>query len=555
MNPNQPKATAVAILNGKIIYVGNDKGAKKYIGDKTDVVALNGKYVTPGFIESHSHVVASAWTTMGVDLSAARSVDDIGRILKDYVEENPNEKGPLIGFGWMPANIGARGPRAKDLDKWNLGRPTIAIGNAVHDAGLNTLALRAAGIDNNTPDIQPGVMFWERDKENNITGLGIEVIFFDAFIKIGAWQPEKMVPESIDKLQGFLAKQGVTTAMVPGLVTPAAAVSSELSMEDMREIMAILKRRADRGEAQMRLNVMPMFKLPDADPQEFVDFTLEMKSLYNDDMVRVDKVKIHPELAWNQRGATQLVPYLPENKDDAPTWGKYGVTPDRIFEVINRANKNGLDVITHADGARLIKRLTEIIIEAKKHYPDARNRLDHISMMDLETREKVVKNNIPTNATPMFVNELDAGLKGKVIYQYMPRDYIEEALSPYQELANKYDNVSLSGDTPAAPIDRAYPIYLMQQSMTNKEPSIEGSTAFPPWRPTLTIDQALHAYTVAPAWQMRMEDKIGSIEVGKYADMAIFEKSLRDIEPDNLIEEAKVVGTLLNGKFTHRENL
>jgi len=151
MNPSQPNATAVAILKGKIIYVGNDQGAKKYIDDKTDVISLNGKYVTPGFIESHNHVVASAWTTMGVDLSAARSVDDIGRILKDYVEENPNEKGPLIGFGWMPANIGARGPRAKDLDKWDLGRPTIAIGNSVHDAGLNTLALKAAGIDNNTP--------------------------------------------------------------------------------------------------------------------------------------------------------------------------------------------------------------------------------------------------------------------------------------------------------------------------------------------------------------------------------------------------------------------
>ncbi|MFA0813441.1 amidohydrolase [Microbulbifer epialgicus] len=555
MNPNQPTATAVAIHGGKIIYVGNDNGAKKYIDDKTDVISLNGKYVTPGFIESHNHVVASAWTTMGVDLSGARSVDDIGRILKEHVRAHPNEKGPLIGFGWMPANIGARGPRAKDLDKWDLGRPTIAIGNAVHDAGLNTLALKAAGIDNNTPDIQPGVMYWERDENNNITGLGIEVIFFDAFIKIGAWQPERMVPESIDKLQGFLAKQGVTTAMVPGLVTPAAAVSSELLMKDMREIMPILKRRADQGEAQIRLNVMPMFKLPDADPQEFVDFTLEMKSLYDDDMVRVDKVKIHPELAWNQRGATQLVPYLPEKEGDAPTWGHYGVSPDRIFEVVNRANRNGLDVITHADGARLIKRLTEIIIEAKKQYPNARNRLDHISMMDTETRNKVVKHNIPTNATPMFVNELDAGLKGEVIFQYMPRDYIKEALSPYQELINQYDNVSLSGDTPAAPIDRAYPIYLMQQAMTNKEPSIEGSTAFPPWRPTLTIDQALHAYTVAPAWQMRMEDKIGSIEVGKYADMAIFEKNLRDIKPDNLIEEAKVVGTLLNGKFTHREDL
>ena len=71
----------------------------------------------------------------------------------------------------------------------------------------------------------------------------------------------------------------------------------------------------------------------------------------------------------------------------------------------------------------------------------------------------------------------------------------------------------------------------------------------------MTLDQALHAYTVAPAWQMGMEDVIGSLEVGKYADMAIFEKSLRDVAPLELIEKAKVVGTLLGGEFTHREGL
>ena len=555
MNPETPTAEAVAIKDGKILFVGDSQGAQAFVGQNTDVIDLAGRYATPGFIESHNHVVSSAWTTMGVDLSAAESVDDIGRILKAHVDANPEESGPLVGFGWMPSNIGSKGPRAADLDKWDLGRPTIAIGNSVHDAGLNSLALEAAGISSETPDIQPGVMYWERDESGDITGLGIEVIFFGAYIEMGAWQPETMVPESINYLQGFLAEKGVTTAMVPGLVTPGAAVSSELVKQDMREILPILKARAESGEAQLRLNVMPMFKLPDADPQDFVDFVTEMNALYDNDMVRVDKIKIHPELAWSQRGATQLVPYLPENEGDALTWGNYGVSPDRMFEVINRANHAGFDVITHADGGRLVKRLTDIIVEAKQSYPDARNRLDHISMMDNETRAKVVEHNIPTNATPMFTNELDAGLKGSVIWEYMPRDYIEEAYCQYQELAQLYDNVSLSGDTPGSAIDKAYPVYLMQQAMTNTEPSLEGSEPFPPWRPTMSIDQVLHAYTMAPAWQMGMEEVIGSLEVGKYADMAIFEKSLRDIEPGNLIEEAKVVGTLLGGEFTHRDGM
>ncbi|MGI9329296.1 MAG: amidohydrolase [Gammaproteobacteria bacterium] len=555
MNPDQPVAEAVAIKDGNILFVGSSEDVSTYIDNNTDVIELGGKYVTPGFIESHNHVVASAWTTMGVDLSSARSVDDIGRLLKEHVDANPDETGPLVGFGWAPANIGSEGPRTKDLDKWDLGRPTIAIGNYVHDAGLNTLALEAAGITNDTPDVQPGVMYWERDEQGSITGLGIEVVFFEGFIKMGAWQPETMVPESINELQGFLTKQGVTTAMVPGLVTPGVVVSAELMKKDMRDIMEILQTRADSGEAQIRLNVLPFFKLPDSDPQDVVDFALEMNKTYDSDMLRVDKIKIHPELAWNTRGASQLVPYLPENEGDAPTWGSFGVSPDRLFEVVNRANMNGLDVITHADGARLVKRLTDIIIEAKEYYPDARNRLDHISMMDNATRAKVVEHNIPTNATPMFCNELDAGLKGEEIFRFMERDYVEEAYGQYTELANLYQNVSLSGDTPGTTIDKAYPVYLMQQAMTLTEPSMEGASHFPDWRPKMTIDQALHAYTVAPAWQMKMEDKIGSIEVGKYADLAIFEKSLREIEPENLIEEAKVEGTILGGEFTYRDGI
>ena len=115
-----------------------------------------------------------------------------------------------------------------------------------------------------------------------------------------------------------------------------------------------------------------------------------------------------------------------------------------------------------------------------------------------------------------------------------------------------YDNLWLSGDAPGAPIQRAYPAYLFQQSMTLIEPSIDGAEPFPDWRPKMTIDQVLNAYTRAPAWQMGMEDVIGSLEVGKYADIAIWEKNLREISGENMIEEATVAGTLLNGEFTYR---
>lgn len=555
MNPVQPSAEAIAMKDGKILFVGGSADAEAFIGEETDVIDLAGKYATPGMIESHNHVVSSKWITTGVDVSDARSVDDVGRLMKEHVDANPDETGPLIGFGWMPANLGNQQPRAIDLDKWDLGRPTMVIGNASHDAVLNTLAMEEAGISADTPDTQPGVIYWERDNDGNPTGLGIETIFFKAYVDMGAWDPETIVPQSADFLQDFLASKGVTTAMVPGLVTPGLSISTENAMEDMRNIMAVMKTREDNGQLKMRFNIMPWFKLPDADPQAVVDFAIEMRELYDTDMLRTDKIKVHPENAWLSRGATQLVAYLPESPGDAPTWGEYGVAPERLFEVVNRANLNDLDVITHADGSRLIKRLVDIIIEAKKSYPNARNRLDHLTSMDNETRDKMVLHNIPSNASPLFYNELDSGRNGVELFKVIPEAFAREAHGQYTELAQMYDNLSLSGDAPGAPIERAYPAYLFQQSMTLVEPSIEGALPFPDWRPKMTIDQVLNAYTRAPAWQMGMEDVIGSLEVGKYADIAIWQKNLREIDPENMIAEAIVIGTLLNGEFTHREGI
>ena len=96
---------------------------------------------------------------------------------------------------------------------------------------------------------------------------------------------------------------------------------------------------------------------------------------------------------------------------------------------------------------------------------------------------------------------------------------------------------------------------MFQQAMTLGQPGRPELKPFPPMRKRFTIDQALESMTVNAAWQLRMEDKIGSIEVGKYADLAVFNKSLRKIEAENLVEQVEVLGTILNGEFTHRKGI
>ncbi|GLP96296.1 putative amidohydrolase [Paraferrimonas sedimenticola] len=554
MNPNQPVAEAVAMKDGRIVYVGSNKGAKQFIDDADDVIDLKGKYVTPGFLETHNHVVGSTWMTQGVDLSQAKSPEEIAQTLKEYADAHPDAK-IIVGNGWIPAAL-TRLPTAADLDAIGINVPIIAIGNSCHDAVFNSLGLKLAGITEETPDIQPGIIYWAKDANGKKTGLAIEGQWAQAYVDLGAWQPETMIPEASDYLQGYLSTQGVTTTQVAGIMSPEAIISPEAVLNSFENtVMPILNERVENGKAPMRLSVMPIFKMIDADPKEYVDLVVKMGEKYNSDMLWTDTIKLHPELAWIDGGSTQFVPYVNTQPGEQANFGEYGIPPHIMYNLHATANAQGIKIITHSTGARGLRRLVDIFLELEELYPDSRNRLDHVDFITKYDQERIIKHDIPMNVTPAFTLDSDSG---EAMFDTVDREYAKEVFGAYSDMAYEYKNISLSGDSPGFPIERAYPVYLMQQVLTLTDPNNKDSKHFPEWRKTMTYDQALYSYTVAPAWQLKKENDLGSIEVGKYADMAIFKNNLREVaenEPHNLIEKGTVVGTLLGGEFTHRKGM
>lgn len=554
MNEAQPNAEVMAVKDGVIVYIGDAKGAKKYIKDADSIVDLEGKYVTPGFIESHNHIVGSTWMAEGVDLSMAKTPDDIGRILKEYADAHPEEK-VIIGNGWLYSVLD-RKPTTADLDKWGIDRPVVAVGNYCHDAVFNSLAFEVAGIDIQTdPNRQDGVIYWDEDENGKRTGLGIEGQWAQTYVDMGAWIPEVRIPEASEYLQGYLATKGVTTGITAGIMTPPAIISGEAVLKEFRLAADILQKRVENGEAKMRVGIMPIFKLPDSDPQKYVDTAVEIGKKYDSDMLWVAGIKLHSEVAWQEGAATQFVPYLKPNKDGSENFGYYGVPPEVSFSLITKANKAGYNVITHVSGARNVSRLIDIYLESRELYPNARNRFEHFDFASKKDQDRVVENNIPINATTGFANETDAGAGGEALFAVVDKKYAMETYGSYSDMAHRYDNVSISGDSPGFPIEKAHPIWSMQAAMTLIAPDQPDGKPFPSWRKPMTFDQALKAHTTIPAWQMGIEDHVGSLEVGKKADMAIFETSLREIKPEDFMEKANPVGTVLGGEFTHRDGM
>ena len=555
VNQKQPWAEAVAVKANKIVYVGDAAGVDKLKGKNTQVVDLAGKMLLPGFVSGHDHLIASRWMNYGVDLYSAKSKDEYLKLIKEYVDSHPDEK-VIRGIGWNPDIYGAH-PTAKELDAIVPDRPAILLEFTIHDAWLNTKALEVGEITRDTPDAVSGVTYWGRDDDGNPTGVGYEFSWLPVFIKSGAWQPEKIIPESQKMLHQAAAEAGITAYLNPALVTPTLN-SGMKALEDVSYVMQYMTGLEQSGELQLRTFVQPIFKNPDTNPKEFCEASAQLASQYHSDTLGIQGIKIHPEGNWSSKTSLQLEPYLGGEIDEdtqkpSPTaYGAASVRSDLMKQVVLACNAVGLDVNTHVDGSQTVRNMVDAIEASQKAgYKDTRNQLSHLFWTHPDDLQRILDMDLTVNVTPNFSTDW-SGQKGLAL-SLLGEERIEQQLSMYPKVFDNGNKVSLSADIPSAPIDHIGPLFHMQTAMTMRDPTNPKSEVFPTDRKGITLEQAIKAVTIYPAWQLRMEDKFGSLEAGKYADLVILDTNLFDVKPDDLTK-VNVVATMMNGKFTYQAN-
>lgn len=189
VNPEQPWAEAIAIKDGRIIYVGDNSGLKKWIGPKTEKLDVNGKLVLPGIIDSHIHpglVAGSAELEVmpftEVYPLAYTGKKEVLEWLKKYAAKNP-KKHAIVAASWRQEDFGAEGPNKRDLDVIVSDRPVILLERWGHGCWMNSKALEVAGVTRNTPDPVPGLAYYQRDKNGEPTGWAKEGAGWDALFK------------------------------------------------------------------------------------------------------------------------------------------------------------------------------------------------------------------------------------------------------------------------------------------------------------------------------------------------------------------------------------
>jgi len=540
VNDKQPWAEAVAVKGNKIVYVGDAAGANAFIGKETKTIDTTGKMVMPGFISTHDHLIVSGWMNLGVQLYKGKSLDDYLKAIKAYAEAHPDEK-IIRGVGWNGENIPG-GPTAAMLDKAVSDRPAILVDYTGHDAWLNTRGLKDGKVTKDTPDPIPGVSYWVRDKQGNPTGMAKEVSYLQAYMNMGAWDPETMIPQIQQKQYKAAASYGMTAFLNPGVITPR--VTDPVGMfEDTEAVFTYLSGLEKKGELTIRTFVQPVFKNPKLDTKKFISKAVEYAKEYNTDILRGYGIKIHPEGTFNAKTSYMLEPY-----EGTDTRGIANVMPDRMKELVLAANAAHLDAIVHVDGDATARGTIDAFEASRKAgYTDARNAMHHIYFVHPDDVKRIEAMKIPLNISPIFYTDWSDGDKPAI--NMLGEKRVQSEYAKFMGPVEAGSITALSADVPSAPISLAAPLYGVESVITRRDPLNDKSKVFPPGATGMTLAQALKAVTINPAWQLRMENKIGSLEVGKYADLVVLDRNLFDIDPTE-ISDVKVMKTMMDGRFT-----
>lgn len=517
VNASDEIVSAVAILGNKICYVGTDEGAMQYAGPNTRVVDLQGRSVIPGFNDAHIHTGITGLTlnSMETDCSPARadSIAKIKEIIRKAAENTP--KGTLIrSFNYNHNYLSdGRHPTKWDLDEVAPDHPVLMTHASFHFSVANSMALRMAGITDDTPDPEGGV-FERRDGE--ITGLAIDNAHGMLY---GAFPfTEKEMVDGLKTIDQNFLENGITSVQDAG-----ANTNYIKSLIDL----------GTAGELKTRYYFM-LFSFFDNKSYISRLFDLGLHTGLGSGKVKMGPFKIMLDGSSICGTVAMKKPY----KGNANTTGTLTMTQEELNDYVLRAHQQGYQIACHAIGDKAI----EMIIDAYQNAqtisprPDCRHRIEHCTFPDENLIKRIAENNIVVNTIPECVySSGDAYIRqygDRMRYGYAQQAYIKAgAVSAF------------SSDAPIAPVNPFLGLYAACHRVT-----YAGVEA---WREEeVSMLQAIRMYTYNGAYLSFEEKEKGSLEVGKLADIAVLSAPILDIPLED-VKACKVDMTFVDGELCY----
>ncbi|MGV0798861.1 amidohydrolase [Mycolicibacterium elephantis] len=532
LDPARPWAEAVAVRDGRIIAVGSDADVADAIGSDARVVELAGRMVLPGFIEAHIHPLVGSFFTPGVDLQLP-SRDDALAAIRRHAEANPD--GPVRGFGWRVDMFGPDGPHRAELDAVVEDRPALMFAIDAHSVWVNSKALEVAGITRDTPDPVPGFSYYVRDADAEPTGYVLELPAVLGIVDA----IEPMTKDALTRLLGEWAPRaaaaGITAVfdagLPPGADDPAALVSVYTDLEA-------------QGRLPFRVVASHIVKAPPVD--DAVTRAVALRHRFDTTLVKGGVLKILGDGTAEGYTAHLLQPYA----DRPDCIGSSPFSEEDWQRMVVEADAAGIDVHIHAIGDRTVRTALDAIEAAVKQNPprDRRHAIAHLVTVDRADVPRFGELGVIAQFSGNWMSA-DASTVDIALERYgqeRQREFFR-----VRALIDAGATVAFGTDWPAAGYFSTYkPLDAIQVAVTRQLVGHPDADLLEPIDQRLDLDQALHAATMGPARHLRLDDVVGSLEVGKCADLVVLGRNLFDIDPHD-IASTPVEMTVMNGQITH----
>ena len=535
-NKQQPWAEAVAVKNGRFIYVGDSAGVSKYRSDGTRYINLDGRLVIPGLVDSHAHPGYIDVEQYG-DISATNE-EDLLAAVKEYADEHPDDE--WLRLCCWPVGLyvkGNRGPDKRVLDAVVPDRPVWFVSEWWHSGWLNSKALETLGVDQNTPDPKTGVATYIRDENGELTGWVKEGAGWQHFAKqfpIGEGAHKISHEQNMVTGLQLLSEAGVTTLYDAG----------NFGFED--RVFGFMAKLEKEGKLPVRYEgTYQIFT-----PERVHSAIPEMKRYreeYGGDRLQFNTVKLFMDGINQNRSSGLLEPHT----DDPDYLGDTMLTVEELREFLLELSSEQFDIHIHTMGDLAVRRVLDAVEQARdiaedNFYP--RVTIAHLGLIDSDDLPRIKELGVIPNYTPWwFTADQDDPLK-----VWLGDDRYGNMYSP-QSLFDLGIDVTFSSDEWWG--GERLPTYLnpyfgMQVGRTRQAPKQwreeDDDAIRSPSNEALSIEQLIAGYTLNGAYQLRMENQIGSIETGKLADLVVLNDNLFDMDSD-AIWKVKPAAVLMEG--------
>jgi len=529
----KPWATAVAVTDGRIVYVGEDAGARARVGQATSVHDLAGRMLLPGLIDTHAHPVMAAGMSQSLSIDPDDDGKEVAAAVARYARKYPER--PLVqGFGFGAAQFGIAGPHKRLLDRVVSDRPVVLIDEGGHSAWVNSKTLEVLGIDRDTPDPIPGSHYYARDAQGEPTGWMLESqTFTPALAKLGAVTVEQTV-EGAHELLDLWSSFGVTTIFDAGM-----SAFEDVGFEALRRLD-----RAD--ELPVRIVASHMIQHPkqlDGAISRFRD----LERRYSSDRVRLGSIKIHNDGTNEARTAAMLEPYFGEPANR----GGVLLEPEVLSRFVTLVDASGIDLHIHAIGDRAVRDSLDAVAGARRANGETGGRITlcHVEVVHDDDLGRFADLGVIVQTTP--------------VWHVPPSEAMAEALGPdrvarlerFAPLVRDGVRVTFGSDFPASGTIRGIsPMHNIEAGVNRQRFGEPDSEILGGEAQRLDLATLLRGYTLDAAYQLRLEAELGSIEVGKSADLIVLDRNLFETERHDL-HAAKVRLTMVDGEIVHERGL